>query len=107
MLKSNIDSCYADYEELKQARLSSTQNSFEITTPRNFTIKLLYNGNNGTISCDDVEVEKRRWINPCDIETFDTGSVYQHIIARILDALILGLKYLIRYHRILLLSTWV
>ena len=65
---------------LKQARLSSTQNSFEITTPKNFAIKLLYNGNNGTISCDDVEVGKRRWINPCDIKTFDTGSVYQHII---------------------------
>ena len=79
MLKSNIDSYYADYEELKQARLSSTQNSFEITTPRNFTIKLLYNGNNGTISCDDVEVRKRRWINPCDIRTLSSGSVYQHI----------------------------
>ena len=72
--------------------MSSTQNPFEITSPRNFTIQLLYNRRNGTTSCNDVEVEKRKWMNPCDIETYESGSVYQHIIARILDALILGLK---------------
>ena len=73
--------------------MSSTQNSFEITPPRNFTIQLLYNENNTTISCNDVELEERRWMNPCDIITFETGSVYHHIIARILvDALILEFK---------------
>ena len=103
--KTYISIPNAEFKELKQARLSSTQNSFEITPPRNFTIQLLYNKNNTTISCNDVEVEERKWMNPCNIETYDDGSVYQHIIARILDALILGLKFFITYHRILLLST--
>ena len=73
--------------------MSSTQNSFEITPPRNFTIQLLYNENNKTISCNDVELEERRWMNPCDIQTYETGFVYQHIIARkLVDALILEFK---------------
>ena len=79
--------------------MSSTQNSFEITPPRNFTIQLLYNENNTTISCNDVELEERSWMNPCDIRTYADGSVYQHIIARILvDALILESKI---YYQIL------
>ena len=61
-----------------------------ITPPRNFTIQLLYNTKNETISCNDVELEERIWINPCDIVTHTQGSVYEHIIARILaGALIL------------------
>ena len=63
-----------DQKGLKQARLSN-QNSFTVTPPKNFTIQLLYNEKTGKMSCD--ELEEKRWINPCDIYTYGSGSVYQ------------------------------
>ena len=66
----------ADHRELKQARLSSKETSSELTPPRNFTIQLLYNEKNGTISCNDDELDEKNRMNPCDIDTFGNGSVY-------------------------------
>ena len=66
----------SDHRELKEARLSSKEASSEVTPPKNFTIQLLYNEKNGTISCNDDELDEKNLMNPCDIDTFGNGSVY-------------------------------
>ena len=53
--------------------MASNQNSFEVKTPSEFTVSVVYDETKKKISCD---TENKEWINPCDIRTLESGFVY-------------------------------
>ena len=63
----------SDQDELRHAKLASNQNSFEVKTPSEFTVSVVYDETKKKISCD---TEKKEWMNPCDIAILESGSVY-------------------------------
>ena len=47
--------------------MASNQNSFEVKSPSEFTVSIVYDKTTRKISCDTDE--KKEWKNPCDIYT--------------------------------------
>ena len=54
--------------------MASNQNSFEVKSPSEFTVSMVYDKTMRKISCDTAE--KREWMNPCEIVTPSSGSAY-------------------------------
>ena len=61
-------------DELRHAKLASNQNSFELKTPLEFTVSMVYDETKREIACGSAE--NKEWMNPCDIITSNSGSVY-------------------------------
>ena len=74
MFLIHISQKNSDQDELRHAKVASNQNSFEVKSPSEFAVSMVYNKTTRKISCDTVE--KKEWINPCDILTLDSGSAY-------------------------------
>ena len=64
----------SDQDELRHAKVASNQNSFEVKSPSEFTVSMVYDKTTRKISCDNTE--KKEWKNPCEIVTAESGSAY-------------------------------
>ena len=46
----------------------------KVISPKKFNVSVVFNETSRLIACQDES--KREWINPCDIEAVESGSVH-------------------------------